>query len=93
MVMVAHGQEGFGCETHRARNVPGMFFGHCRHRIQQACDPAPQILAPGRGNMAHRQLIFSSPHFFWGRSAWTLLFVSVALVVYAVWWVLAAVLA
>tara|TARA_B000000565_G_scaffold161943_1_gene122444 strand:+ start:2650 stop:2781 length:132 start_codon:yes stop_codon:yes gene_type:complete len=43
--------------------------------------------------MAHRQLIFSSPHFFWGRSAWTLLFVSVALGVYAVWWVLAAVLA
>lgn len=32
-------------------------------------------------------------HFYWGRSAWTLLFVSVALVVYAVWWVLAAVLA
>ena len=27
MVMVAHGQEGFGCEAHRARNVPGMFFG------------------------------------------------------------------
>ena len=31
-------------------------------------------------------------HFIWGRSAWTLLFAAVALVVYAAWRLLAAVL-
>ena len=43
-------------------------------------------------NMFHGRRVTSSPHFSWGRSAWTLLFAWIALSVYAVWRLLATVL-